>query len=89
MDEDLEYTIRPRTSFKNWTDEEIKEHKKAQQSKCYKNYYQRKKTEKNKLMYERDEAYISLATETDEKEYNDIIRYIEALDEEISSIPFK
>ena len=88
MDGNLEYVIRPRTSFKNWTDDEIRQHKKEQQSKLYKQYYKRKKTEQKKLLVEKEEAFNSLATETNKDEINMLIGYINALDYELSLIPF-
>ncbi len=88
MDENLEYVIRPRTSFSGWTDDQIKQHKKAQQSKLYKQYYQRKKTEQKKLLVEKDEALIHLATETDKDEINILVGYIDAINYELSLIPF-
>jgi len=86
--EDENYIIRPRTSFKNWTDDEVRQHKKAQQSRLYKQYYQRKKTEQKKLLVEKDEALIHLATETDKDEINILVGYIDALNYELSLIPF-
>jgi len=87
--EDENYIIRPRTSFKNWTDDEVRQHKKSQQSRLYKQYYLRKKTEQKKLLVEKDEALIHLATETDKDEINILIGYIDALNYELSLIPFK
>jgi len=84
----INHKVRHRTSFIGWTNEEIREHKKLKQSIIYKKYYERKQTEKKRLMAEREDVLNMLSNEMDDKECDELCKYLDALEEVIVDLPF-